>query len=337
MAVSIAAGVAALTSIFPALFDIRVRGRRRLRRRCSCLGNLRGIRESGAIFAAPTYVYLVAIFGLLGYGFWSAPRPATLPELHAAGRVARERTAREALGLLLILRAFASGSVALTGTEAVSNGVPAFKPPEARNAQIVLILMGTSASASIFLGISFLAGQLGILPDPTEQETVSASSPARSSVRRRPFHYLVQISTALLLVLAANTAFADFPRLASILARDRFLPRMFQFRGDRLAFTGGIVVLAVVAVAADRRLPGQRHGSDPALHGRRLHRLHAQPGGHGRALVAAARHRARLALAGRDQRRRRGHDRRRGGRGRRRQVRARRLDGAGADPVADRA
>jgi hypothetical protein len=154
----------------------------------------------------------------------------------------------EALGLLLILRAFASGSVALTGTEAVSNGVPAFKPPEARHAQIVLILMGTFFGA-IFLGMSFLAGQLGILPDPSEEETVISQITRTLVGAGSPYHYLVQLSTALLLVLAANTAFADFPRLSSILARDQFLPRLFAFRGDRLAFTGGIILLAVIAAA----------------------------------------------------------------------------------------
>ena len=152
---------------------------------------------------------------------------------------------------------------------------------------------------TIFLGISFLAAQLGILPDPTEQETVISQITRTLVGAGTPFHYLVQISTAVLLVLAANTAFADFPRLASILARDRFLPRQFQFRGDRLAFNSGIIVLAVVAVAADRRVRRQRDRPDPALHGRRLHRLHPQPVGHGPALVAAARRGARLAVAGR--------------------------------------
>ena len=137
--------------------------------------------------------------------------------------------------------------MALTGTEAVSNGVPAFRPPEARNAGTVLILMGLFFG-SIFLGVSFLAAQIGIVPDPTEQETVISQVTRTIVGGGTPFHYLVQISTALLLVLAANTAFADFPRLASILARDRFLPRQFQFRGDRLAFSVGIVVLAVLAV-----------------------------------------------------------------------------------------
>jgi len=245
VSVSIAAGVAALTSIFPGLFDIRVAvgvGFVVL----LCVGNLRGIRESGMIFTAPTYVYLVSIFGLLGYGFYlfvtgTLPPYQAPPEWH-------EISGTEALGLLLILRAFASGSVALTGTEAVSNGVPAFKPPEARHAQIVLIMMGTSF-ALIFLGISFLASHLGILPDPTEEETVISQLTRTLVGEGSPFHYLVQISTALLLVLAANTAFADFPRMASILARDRFLPRLFAFRGDRLAFTSGIVVLSLIAAS----------------------------------------------------------------------------------------
>ena len=136
--------------------------------------------------------------------------------------------------------------MALTGTEAVSNGVPAFKPPEARNAQIVLVLMAAFFGI-IFLGISFLSAQLGILPDPTEQETVLSQLTATLVGAGSPYHYLVQLSTAVLLVLAANTAFADFPRLSSILARDGFLPRVFQFRGERLAFNSGIIVLALVA------------------------------------------------------------------------------------------
>jgi amino acid transporter len=243
VAVSIAAGVAALTSIVPGLFEYRVLlGVAFVT--LLCLGNLRGIRESGAIFTAPTYVYLVAMLGLLAYGmvrFATGSLPA-----YSAPDAWREAHGAQALGLLLILRAFASGSVALTGTEAVSNGVPAFKPPEARRAQSVLILMG-ACFASIFLGMSFLAGRLGILPDPSEQVTVVSQLAGTLVGTGTPYHYLVQFSTALLLVLAANTAFADFPRLASILARDRFLPRTFQFRGDRLAFTGGIIVLSAVA------------------------------------------------------------------------------------------
>ena len=242
VSVSVAAGVAALTSIVPELFEARV-----------AIGvvivaviamvNLRGVRESGLVFSVPTYVYLVSIAGLLAIGIFRLVTN-TLPTYQVpAGWAA---TAAEPLGLLLVLRAFASGSVALTGVEAVSNGVPAFKPPESRNAQRVVVLMGT-AFGLIFVGMSLLTSRLGILPDPTEEQTVISQLGGLLVGSGTPFHYLVQVSTAVLLVLAANTAFADFPRLSSILARDGFLPRAFQFRGDRLAFSGGIVVLAVIA------------------------------------------------------------------------------------------
>ncbi|HEX3303029.1 MAG TPA: APC family permease [Thermomicrobiales bacterium] len=242
VAVSIAAGVAALTSLFPALYPHRVLAGV-VFVLLIMLGNLRGIRESGAIFAAPAYVYLASMFGLLGYGLFRY-LSGTMPHYTApAGWAAAAGT--QGLGLLLILRAFASGSVALTGTEAVSNGVPAFKAPEPRRAQTVLVLMGSSF-ATIFIGISFLAGHLGILPDPSEEQTI-ISQLTRTLVGNGPYLYLVQLATALLLVLAANTAFADFPRLLSILARDRFVPRLFSFRGDRLAFTSGIVLLSVLS------------------------------------------------------------------------------------------
>jgi amino acid transporter len=243
VAVSIAAGVAALTSIFPGLFDIRVA----VGVACVALlwlGNLRGIRESATLFAIPTYIYLVAIYGLIAFGLWRFAW-GTLPAYHAPSAWTASEGA-QALGLVLILRAFASGSVALTGTEAVSNGVPAFRPPEWVNARAVLVMMGVFFG-TIFLGISFLAGQLGVIPDPTEQQTVVSQIAATLVGNGTPYHYLIQISTALLLVLAANTAFADFPRLASILGKDRYLPRQFQFRGDRLAFSVGIMVLAVLA------------------------------------------------------------------------------------------
>ena len=242
VAVSVAAGVAAITSIAPGLFDARVLiGVAFVA--LICLGNLRGIRESATIFATPTYVYLIAIFGLLGYGLFRAAT-GTLPAYSAPASWRPEGV--EALALILVMRAFASGAVALTGVEAVSNGIPAFRPPESRNAGVVLILMGTFFGL-IFLGMSFLAGQIGILPDPTEQETVVSQLTRLLVGEGTPYHYLVQISTALLLVLAANTAFADFPRLSSILARDGFMPRQFAYRGERLAFGMGIVVLAVLS------------------------------------------------------------------------------------------
>ena len=171
VSVSIAAGVAALTSIFPGLFEYRVAvgvGFVVL----LCLGNLRGIRESGMIFTAPTYVYLVAIFGLLGYGFFRSLTGEPAAVRRRRPELARGSTGPEALGLLLILRAFASGSVALTGTEAVSNGVPAFKPPEARHAADRADPDGRLRSASSSWASASWPGQLGIVPDPTEEETV---------------------------------------------------------------------------------------------------------------------------------------------------------------------
>jgi amino acid transporter len=248
VAVSVAAGVAALTSIFPALFDPRVAIGVTLVVVIAMV-NLRGVRESGLVFAIPTYVYLLGIGGLLAYGMFRFAT-GTLPEyIPPVGQAVPAADALTGIGgLFLILRAFSSGSVALTGTEAVSNGVPAFKPPEVRNAQTVITLMG-SFFALVFLGMSFLTAQLGVIPDPTEQETVVSQLTRTLVGAGTPYHYLVQFSTALLLVLAANTSFNGFPRLASILARDGFLPRAFQFRGDRLAFNTGIVLLTVVAVA----------------------------------------------------------------------------------------
>ncbi len=244
VSVSVAAGVAALTSIVPGLFDYRVAVGVAFVV-LICLGNLRGIRESATIFSIPTYAYLIAIFGLLGYGMFllaTGALPTYSPPADWQPQVA------EPLAILLILRAFASGSVALTGVEAVSNGVPAFGPPESVKARRVLIIMGTSFGL-IFLGMSVLAGQIGILPDPSEEQTVVSQLTALLVGEGSPYHYFVQISTALLLVLAANTAFADFPRLSSILARDGFMPRQFAYRGDRLAFSIGILVLTVLSSA----------------------------------------------------------------------------------------
>jgi amino acid transporter len=244
VSVSTAAGVAAITSAFPEVVEYRV-PIMVVVVAFMTLMNLRGIRESGRAFAVPTYIYVVSVLGLLGFGVFRFAT-GSLPEYVAPVEwLQSDSTAFEGLGLLLILRAFASGSVALTGTEAVSNGVPAFKPPSVSNAQTVLIWMG-GLFATIFVGISFLSGQLGIIPDPSEAQTVVGQL-ARTLVGEGPYFLVVQFSTAILLVLAANTSFNGFPRLTSIMAGDRFLPRVFQFRGDRLAFTGGIIVLAIVS------------------------------------------------------------------------------------------
>src|SRR5439155_18508499 len=258
VSVSVAAGIAAITSVFPVLFPHRVAIMVAVTIFMTIV-NLRGIRESGNVFAVPTLVYVAAVLGLLAYGMFLYATGSLPTYTPPAQWVQEAQASAQGLSLLLLLRAFASGSVALTGTEAVSNGVPAFRRPEVPNAQRVLLLMG-SLFAVIFLGISFLAGQMSIIPDPTEAQTVVGQL-TRALVGESPLFYIVQFSTAVLLVLAANTSFNGFPRLASVLANDQFLPRLFAFRGDRLAFTGGIVVLAVVASL----LIVAFHGSGTAL------------------------------------------------------------------------
>lgn len=243
VAVSTAAGVAAISSFIPDVHDIRVPLALGLIALLT-LGNLRGVREAGLLFAAPTYLYMAGMFGLIGYGLFrvasgDVPAAAIPPTpFHDQGT--------QLLALLLILRAFASGSVGLSGSEAVANGVPSFKKPETRNAVITLVLMGITF-AVIFLGLTFLAQTIGVIPDEHEAETVNSLITRSIVGRDSPFYYFVQISTAVILLLAANTGFTGFPRLASVLSNDRFMPRHFADMGSRLAFNTGIVALAVVA------------------------------------------------------------------------------------------
>jgi amino acid transporter len=243
VAVSVSAAVAAITSVVPELFDERVLIGVAIVT-LLMLGNLRGIRESGTIFMAPTYVYIAAILGMVSIGLFRLAN-GSLPDYSPPTEWLTSTEGAEALGILLILRAFSSGAAALTGVEAISDGVPAFKPPEWRNARIALV-WAAAIFATLFLGISFMASTLGIVPDPTEEQTV-LSQIARLLVGDGAFFVLIQIATVLVLALAANTAFADFPRLSSFLARDRFMPRAFAFRGERLAFTTGIIALSGVA------------------------------------------------------------------------------------------
>ncbi|HTE64968.1 MAG TPA: APC family permease, partial [Candidatus Binatia bacterium] len=246
VAVSVSAGVAAITSIVPGLYPERILLAVAIVVLLT-LGNLRGVRESGTIFMAPTYLYLVVVLGMIGFGLVGAVTGFIPPYTPPPDWLAAETAGGVgALGLLLILRAFSSGAVALTGVEAVSDGVPAFKPPEWRNARTTLT-WAAILFAVLFIGISSLVSLFGIVPDPSEQQTV-LSILARHLTGDGWFLVLVQVSTALLLTLAANTSFADFPRLSSFLARDGFMPRQFGFRGDRLAFSTGIVALAAVAI-----------------------------------------------------------------------------------------
>lgn len=205
--------------------------------------NLRGVRESGSIFTLPTYFFVVCAFIMIIAGLFKSyvlyHNPFIGPFPHVAGV--------EPLTVFLFLKSFASGCSAITGTEAISNGVPAFKKPEARNARLTLISVGFILGA-LFAGITLLTLTYGVAPDPSGKTTVIAQLAERTFAGPFSFMYPVfQVSILLILTLAANTSFADFPRLSSLLARDHFLPHQFAFRGDRLAFSTGIIVLAITA------------------------------------------------------------------------------------------
>jgi amino acid transporter len=255
VAVSIAAGVAALTSAFPLWIDYRVAltlGFLLI----LMLGNLRGIRESGNIFAAPTYFFIVSLLGLIAVGAWRA-MTGTIQAVEGIDPMA---SVGQPLTMFLLLRAFSNGCTAMTGVEAVSNGVPAFRPPEARNAAATMLIMAV-LSITMFLGITLLSQSYHIIP--SEHETV-VSQLARGVFGGRGLpYYLVQAATMLILVLAANTAYADFPRLASILARDRYLPRQFMNQGDRLAFSNGILGLSAFAAMLLVIFAGDTHALIP--------------------------------------------------------------------------
>ncbi len=239
VAVSVAAGVAAITSALPQLHVNRVE-LTLIFVLLLMMGNLRGIRESGRIFAAPTYFFVVTILALLAVGAWHV----LAGSVHAVGVANPVASPGAPLTLFLLLTAFSNGCTAMTGVEAVSNGVPAFRPPESKNAAATMLMM-VVLSVTMFLGITFLAHVYHIVP--SESETV-VSQLARGVFGARGVpYYAVQAGTMLILVLAANTAYADFPRLSSILARDGYVPRQFMNQGDRLAFSNGIVGLSVFA------------------------------------------------------------------------------------------
>jgi amino acid transporter len=209
------------------------------------LGNLRGLREAGNIFAIPTYLFLGSAFLMIAIGVVRILFMGdTGPEPTAEVIRATQETA-ETVGILILLRAFASGAVALTGTEAIATGVPAFKPPESRNAARTLMTMAIIL-AILFVGITFLAANFQILPIEEPKQTV-ISQIARHVYGETIAFYLFQAFTALLLFLAANTSYNAFPRLAAVLAEDGFVPRQFAFRGDRLAYSTGILLLGLVA------------------------------------------------------------------------------------------
>jgi amino acid transporter len=244
VAVSVSAGVAAMFSAFPELYPYRV-PIAVLLIWVIALMNLRGVRESGRIFAVPTYVFVLSVLVLVGIGLVRAVTGGLDPVHTHHATVAAG--AGGALGLFVLLHAFASGSTAMTGVEAISNGVPAFKPVEWKNARRVMAWLGVLLGI-MFLGISFLTSQ--IKPVPSQKETV-ISQVTRAIVGHGALgdlgFIIMQGATMMILVLAANTSFADFPRLASFHAHDHFLPSPLTRRGRRLVFANGIVVLAALA------------------------------------------------------------------------------------------
>jgi amino acid transporter len=242
VAVSVAAGVLALTSAIPSLATHEV-GLSLAFIALITVVNLRGVRESGVLFAVPTYAFVVVMFAMVGTGVGKCA-VGSCPQAHAPDPIV---AGVGVVGALVLLQAFASGAAALTGVEAISNGVSAFRPPAGRNASRTLLAMGVIA-ISLFIGVSYLAVEMHAHPSNSVSvisEIARATFPSGSA--SAPLYFAVQGLTFAILVLAANTSYQGFPRLAAVLARDRFFPRQFVNLGDRLVYSNGIVVLAGIA------------------------------------------------------------------------------------------
>ena len=253
VAVSTAAGIAAVTSAFPTLFP---------HREALCLvaivmvavTNLRGVRESGRIFAIPTYLFIGSFLIMLGAGLvqlYAGQSPTISPPL--------DKAAAEGISIFLILRAFSSGCTALTGIEVISNGVSAFKKPEPHNAAVTMLGMAVILGA-LFVGTSVLALQYGVIPK--EDETV-VSQIARLTFGEGTMYFFIQAATMAILLLAANSAFAGFPRLASLLARDGYMPHQMAEIGDRLVFSNGIIILGAFSAFLILAFRGDTHALIP--------------------------------------------------------------------------
>lgn len=247
VAVSVSAGVAAIVSAFQNLAPYRVE---------LCVGfiflvtlaNLRGIKESGALFAPPTYLYVVSLASLIIVGLYKVYFQDLGPIDHSDAYAQELLSGQKTLTLFFFLKAFSSGAVALTGIEAVADGVPAFEKPEPKNASKTLMWMAVILGTS-FLGLSVLAQKIQPIKDHEGEIKITALAQMAEQVYggRNIFFYITQFATFGILILAANTAYADFPRLSSIIARDNFLPRQLMNRGDRLVFSNGIIFLGIAA------------------------------------------------------------------------------------------
>jgi amino acid transporter len=258
VSVSTASAIAQIQSVVPAAFDVRIEIAF-VSISLITVANLRGLRESGNIFAVPTYLFVGLALAIVAIGGWHiatgtagarAPEPSTLP------------LGTEAVGILLLLKAFAGGSVALTGVEAIANGVPAFKPPEAKNAANTMTVMAVLLGV-LFVGLTIVAIGFDLRPTAEGGPSVVALAARAAFGDTSPLTYLFAASTALILFLAANTSFNAFPRLAAILAEDGYMPRQFAFRGYRLAYSWGIVLLAAIAFGLLAAFGGDTHALIP--------------------------------------------------------------------------
>jgi len=247
VAVSVSAGVAAIVSAFENLAPYRVE---------LCVGfillvtlaNLRGIKESGALFAPPTYLYVVSLASLIIVGLYKVYFQDLGPIDHSDAYAQELLSGQKTLTLFFFLKAFSSGAVALTGIEAVADGVPAFEKPEPKNASKTLMWMAVILGTSFF-GLSLLAQKIQPIKDHEGEVKITVLAQMAEQVYggRNIFFYITQFATFGILILAANTAYADFPRLSSIIAKDNFLPRQLMNRGDRLVFSNGIIFLGIAA------------------------------------------------------------------------------------------
>ena len=258
VAVSTASAIAQIQSVIPAAYDVRIEIAF-VSIALITVANLRGLRESGNIFAVPTYLFVGLALAIVAIGGWRIlsgaatpvpPEPAAVP------------LGTEVVGILLLLKAFAGGSVALTGVEAIANGVPAFKPPESKNAADTMTIMAVLLGV-LFVGLTIVAIAFGLRPTEAGGPSVVALAAAVAFGEGSVLAYLFAAATALILFLAANTSFNAFPRLAAILAEDGYMPRQFAFRGDRLAYSWGIVLLAAVAFALLWAFGGDTHSLIP--------------------------------------------------------------------------
>jgi amino acid transporter len=258
VAVSTAAAIAQIQSVIPAAYDVRIEIAF-ISIALITVANLRGLRESGNIFAVPTYLFVGLALAIVAIGLVRIVTGTAVPVPQEPDAV---EFGTETLGVLLLLKAFAGGSVALTGVEAIANGVPAFKPPESKNAADTMTIMAVLL-AILFVGLTVFAVTFGLIPTDEGGPSIVALAARTAFGEASPLFYTFAASTALILFLAANTSFNAFPRLAAILSEDGYMPRQFSFRGDRLAYSWGIVLLAGVAFLLLAAFGGDTHALIP--------------------------------------------------------------------------